>query len=53
MKNIKPLFKEQEKNCYKSVRIGNFWNSIDIEYEINGGGNKNLLIKECLDKVKL
>ena len=46
---IKTLFEPLE-DYYKTVRVGNFWNNKYIKYEINGDKNKNLLIKEYLDK---
>ena len=45
-------FFEQEEDYYKPVRAGNFWNSNYIKYESNGDRNKNLSIKEYLEKTK-
>ena len=36
---------EQEDEYYKPIRVGNFWNNKYIEYESNGGINKNLSVK--------
>ena len=30
----------------------NFWSNSYIKYESNGDRNKNLLVKECLNKIK-
>ena len=51
---IRTLFEQEEKDYYKPIRIGNFWNNNYIKYERNGNGNrnKNLSAKECLDKIK-
>ena len=43
---------EQENNDYKPIRVGNFWNNNYIEYKSSAGGNKNLLVKEYLEKNK-
>ena len=51
IRDIMTLFK-QEDDCYKPIRVGNFWNNNHIEYESSGGRNKNLSIKEYLDKIK-
>ena len=36
---------EQEDEYYKPIRVGNFQNNKCIEYESNGGINKNLSVK--------
>ena len=41
----------QEDDYYKPTRIGNFWNNNYIKYESNGDGNKNVSVKEYLDKI--
>ena len=33
----------------QTTRVGKFWN---IEYERSGDTNKNLLVKEYIDKIK-
>ena len=43
---------EEEKYYYKLIRVGNFSNDNYIEYESSGDRNKNLSIKEYLDKIK-
>ena len=48
---IRTLF-EQEYNYYKPERVSNFWNHNYIEYGSNGDRNKNLSLKEYLDKIK-
>ena len=37
---------EEEENCYKLVRVSNFWSNNYIEYESNGNINKTLSIEE-------
>ena len=51
-KDISTLF-ELEGDDYKPERVGLFWSNNYIEYESKNGGNKNLLVKEYLNKVKL
>ena len=51
IKYIRMLF-EQEYNCYEPTRVGNFWNNTCIKYENNGDGNKNVSVKEYLNKIK-
>ena len=48
---IRTLFK-QEDDCYKPIRVGNFWNNYYIEYESNDDRNQNLSVKEYLAKNK-
>ena len=43
---------EQEDHHYKPMKVGNFWNIIYIEYESNGSRNKNVSLKEDLEKIK-
>ena len=43
---------EQEDDYYKPKRVSNFWNNNYIEYENNGDRNKNVSLKEYLDKIK-
>ena len=43
---IRTLFKQKEKDYYKPIRVGNFWNNNYIEYECSGDRNKNLSVKE-------
>ena len=52
IRDIRTLFK-QEDDYYKPIREGNFWNSNYIEYESRGDRNKNLSVKEYLDKIKI
>ena len=41
------LFEHEEKeNCYKLVRVSNFWSNNYIEYDSNGNINKTLSIEE-------
>ena len=53
IRDIKTLFEQQEeKDYYKAIRAGNFLNNNDIKYESSGDRNKNLSVKECLNKIK-
>ena len=49
IRDIRPLFK-QEGDYYKPIRLANFWNNKYIEYESSRDRNKNLSVKEYLDK---
>ena len=51
IRGIKTLF-EQQEDYYKPVTVGNFWNNSYTKHESNGDINKNLSIKEDLDKIK-
>ena len=51
-RDIRRLFEQQEKDYYKPIKVGNFWNNNYIEYESIGDRNKNLSVKEYLDKIK-
>ena len=48
---IKKCF-ELEEDCYKPVRVGNFYSNNYIEYESNGDRNKTLSIEEHLEEMK-
>ena len=52
IRDIRTLYEQEEKDYYKSIRAGNFWNNNYVEYEGSGDRNKNLSIKEYLDKMK-
>ena len=43
---------EQEGNYYKPTRVDNFWTNNYIEYRSYGDRNKNLPLKEYLEKIK-
>ena len=51
IRGIKTLF-EQQEDYYKPVTVGNFWNNSYTKHESNVDINKNLSIKEDLDKIK-
>ena len=51
IRDIKTLF-GQEDDYYKLKRKNNFWNNNYIEYESKDDRNKNLSLKEYLDKIK-
>ena len=44
LRDIKNLFEheEEEENCYKPVRVSNFWSNDFIEYESNSYSNKTV-----------
>ena len=47
LSDIKNLFEhEEEENCYKPVRVSNFWSNNYIEYGSNGDRNKTLSVEE-------
>ena len=46
------FFFEQEDDCYKPETVSNFWNKSYIKYESSGDKNKNLSLKEYLDKIR-
>ena len=48
---IRTLF-EKEDDYYKQTSLDNFWNNNYIKYKSNSDRNKNLLIKEYLNKIK-
>ena len=48
---ITTLFK-QKYNYYKPTRVGHLWNNNHIKHESSGDRNKNLSVKEYLDKIK-
>ena len=53
IRDIRTLFEQQEeKDCYKWTRVGNIRNKNSIKYKISSDRNKNLSVKEYLDKVK-
>ena len=52
IRNIRTLFESDEENSYKSVSIGNAFNSFYNEYESNGGKDKRQSIEEYLDEIR-
>ena len=52
IREIKALFGQQEEGYYRPVRVGNFWNNNYINYESDVDRNKNLSVKEYLNKIK-
>ena len=52
IRDIRTLFEQEEKDYYEARRVGNFWNINYIEYESSGDRNKNVSVKEYLDKIK-
>ena len=51
-RNIRTLYESDEENSYKSVSIGNAFNSFYNEYESNGGKDKTQSIEEYLDEIR-
>ena len=51
IRDIRALFKQGDDHC-KPIGVGNFWNNNYIEYDSSCDRNKNLSVKECLDKIK-
>ena len=52
IRDIKNLFKLEEENCYKPVRVGNFWSSNYVEYDSNSNRNKTLSVEEYLNRTR-
>ena len=54
LRDIKNLFEheKEEENCYKPVRVNNFWSNNYIEYESNGDRSKTLSVEEYLNKIR-
>ena len=52
IRNIRTLYESDEENSYKSVSIGNAFNSFYNEYESNGGKDKTQSIEEYLDEIR-
>ena len=50
IRDIRTLIEKEEKD-YKPMRVGNFWNNY-IEYKNSGDRDKNLSVKEYLDRIK-
>ena len=44
--------KKKEENCYKQVRVNNFWSNSYTEYETNDDKNKTLPVKEYVNKIR-
>ena len=52
LRDIQNLFKHEEQNYYKPVRVSNFWSNNYIEYESKNDRNKALSIKQYLNKIR-
>ena len=53
IRDIRNLFEhKEEENCYKPVRVGNFWRNNYIEQKSNGDKNKTLLFKKYIAKIR-
>ena len=57
MKQLKTIrdirtFFVQADHYHNLIKVGNFWKNNYIEYESNGGRNKNLSVKEHLNEIK-
>ena len=42
----------EEENCYKPVKVNNFWNNNYIEYEGNSDRNKTISVEEHLNNIR-
>ena len=51
IRDIENLFKEGD-DYYKQTRVGNFWNKNYIKCTSSGDRNKNISVREYLDKIK-
>ena len=53
LRDIKNLFEhvKEEENCYKPIRVSNFWGNNYIAYESNGDREKTLSLEEYLNKI--
>ena len=52
IRDIRTLFEQQEEiDFYKRIRAGNFPNKNSVKYQSSGDRNKNLSMKEYLDKL--
>ena len=52
IRDIRTLFEQEEEDYYKPKRVNNFWNNNYIEYEGNGGKNRNVSLNEYLNKIE-
>ena len=53
IRDIRALLEQQEeKDYFIPINVSNFWNNNYIEYKSSGDRNKNLSVKEYLDKIK-
>ena len=52
IRDIRTLFEQQEENdFYKRIRAGSSWNKNSVKCQSSGDRNKNLSVKEYLDKL--
>ena len=42
IRDIRTFLEQEEKDYYKPMRVGNFWNNNYIDYESSGDENKSL-----------
>ena len=52
IRDIKNLFKEEEEDFYKEVRVGNFYSNKYTKYESNGDRSKTLSTEKYLNKTR-
>ena len=52
IRDIRNLFKDEEEDCFKSVRVDSFWSNSYLEYDSNGDRNKTLSVEEYLNKIR-
>ena len=51
-RDIKNLFEHKgEENCYKQVRVNNFWSTNSFEYKSSSDRNITLSVEEYLNKI--
>ena len=55
LRDIKNIFQHQkeEENCYRQIRVSNFWRKNYVSFQSNGDGNKALSVEEYLNKIRL
>ena len=52
IRDISTLLEQEEKDHYKPINAGNFWNNNYIECKSSGHRKKTLSVKQYLDKIK-
>ena len=52
IREFRNLFKHEEEDYYKPLKLCYFWRNNSIEYDSNGGRNKTLSIEEFHIKIR-
>ena len=52
LREVRILFESDEKDYYKTIRIGNAFRNNYVEYESNADKGKMISIEEYLDKIR-